>query len=391
MEYYPQQMGKRQGGGGGRGGGGSSKKQKFHNHKWTTDAAKNIRALMVTCDQGKEKQCAQEMIAWTTTVVDALYPNLEFDAEEDAGEEVVSQQSVSSALEDELKALKAQGRGGAQGQGKSKPRVSSVTGLPKGIVFLHLRGKVDPVAIARKMIDGLVSERVSQSRYSVRLLPLARTCFSDLAPLEIMAKPIIEEGFRGVPLTATYSVVLERRGGKNERVARDAVVLAMAALVPEGYQVNLKAPDVIVVVQVVGRISGVAVLHKDYVDRKKYNIRSIQDDLRIIEGVVGMPDKVAPTQTELPQQPREQKQGQAEEQQQGEKQENTVPGLAAAANDKAVRVEDVDAGTRKEAEEQPKGVVNRVNVDKVSVDPIGGQDIDGVDDDEEDGGFRLFS
>ena len=47
-------------------------------------------------------------------------------------------------------------------------------------------------------ISEMVRDGVSHSRFSVRLLPLARTCFSDTEALKDIAAPIITAGFKEV-------------------------------------------------------------------------------------------------------------------------------------------------------------------------------------------------
>ena len=56
---------------------------------------------------------------------------------------------------------------------------------------------------------------------------------------------------------------------------RDAIINMVAEMVPAGFTVDLKHPDVVVVVQVVGRLTGVSVVQK-WEELCKYNIRVIQ-------------------------------------------------------------------------------------------------------------------
>jgi len=131
------------------------------------------------------------------------------------------------------------------------------------------------VQLASAMLKQMLADQVKRSRFSARLLPLTRTCFSDSEDLKTLAPPILAKGFEQVSPSASYAVVLQRRVGDNARMDRDTVIKAIASLVPSSHTVDLVNPDVVILIEVIGRTTGISVIN-DWIGLQKYSIRAIQ-------------------------------------------------------------------------------------------------------------------
>lgn len=117
---------------------------------------------------------------------------------ENGGEED-KQVSVSDALEAELRELRDEGRGGG-GKDKQKNKTKSKerflrlqdSRMGRGIVFVKVRDKaVDPCHLVPHMLRTAVETGDFRTRFSVRMFPLARSCYSSMEDLESTARTIL--------------------------------------------------------------------------------------------------------------------------------------------------------------------------------------------------------
>jgi len=104
-----------------------------------------IKAIMVVCDPGKESQCEQEILPWMLKTTELLYPEEETREVEEGGGALATEapESVSSALEDELRALRGGGYGGTASDpdlrgGPKISRVFDVSAQAKGVVYFQV-------------------------------------------------------------------------------------------------------------------------------------------------------------------------------------------------------------------------------------------------------------
>lgn len=100
-----------------------------------------------------------------------------------------------------------------------------------------------------------------------------------------MAKSIIEPHFDSKCPT-TYCIIPKTRN--NTHMDRDKLIETLATLIDPCHTVNLKTPDVVIIVQIFKTVCGVSVVHH-YGERKQYNIESIGVSQDTNEnGAVGM-------------------------------------------------------------------------------------------------------
>ena len=278
------------GGGGGKGAdkgkkrkqygaGGANKKSRHGN---AVDLNKGIAGYLVTCEQGKEQHCQREVIAWLSQYADSMYPPQQDGADTDGadkateGEQEVRETSVSNALAAELAELKQQQR---QPRSSKARFVALDTGV-RGIVFVHSRdAAVDHVQLLYRMLAELTASRRLHTRYTIRMHPLHRTCFSRPDDLYAIAQPLLASLLPALPTTPptagrrTFSVQLNRRGN-NALFERDAVIGRLASMWERGWKVDLDAPSVVCVVEVCGRMAGLGLVER-WSEFQKFNVRTL--------------------------------------------------------------------------------------------------------------------
>jgi len=268
---------------------------------------------LVTCDPNRQRECAREMTDWLQQTADKLYPlqqqsDLHQDTQKIDSSKSESKESkketpklVSNALEEELKILQKNDNRSSgscsdsgdhtstsQSQVKAiKLSSSQLTDLQqrfdlipqytltsKGICIFRIKEReMDPKEICSYMLRQVSESKELRSRYSVRMIPLENTCYASMENLLAMAKPIIQDIFSKLTPPRNFAIVWKRRS-KNDKIKREEAIKALAAMVPSGFTVDLDNPDVVIDIQLLGRVIGMAVL-TDYKELNKYHIRSL--------------------------------------------------------------------------------------------------------------------
>jgi len=269
---------------------------------------KGVPMVLVTCDSGKESMAKRELMAWMEEYADRKYPRKQYVDHAEKQESDMSAassagaSSVSSALEAELAALKAESATApstARKGSKSTARFRIQPGLQGFRGLFHVALLDDSIPCV-EMVEGMLDEarqtKQFRTRYTVHLHPYDQTCYSNMESLFKMASQLLPPKFAQIqqqarsssqtPSTPThtkpikYCIELVRRG-QHEKMDRDAIIKHIASLVPRGQQevgfkVDLKNPDMVILVEIVHRLSGIAVYTR-YRELCKLNVRQIQE------------------------------------------------------------------------------------------------------------------
>ena len=259
--------------------GGANKRSK---HGAAVDLNKGITGYLITCEQGKEQQCQREVVAWLTHYADMLYP-VKAEAVDTAdvheAEAKDEPQSVSSALAAELAELKQQRR---------QPRTSKARFAPldtgvRGIVFVHSRdAAVDHLQLLYRMLADITATKRLHTRYTIRIHPLHKTCFSRPEDLYTTAQPLLSALLPALPTppqpsqpapSRTFSIQLTKRGN-HAQFDRDDTIRQLAGMWERGWVVDLDGASVVCVVEVCGRMAGVGLVER-WKEFMKFNVRAL--------------------------------------------------------------------------------------------------------------------
>lgn len=232
-------------------------------------------AILFTCPTRMERKACHE--AWE------LLTNYVGDAEPTSS----SQQSLAASLQDEAAASKASG-------------ISTYDLGSSGVGWATLDGP-DVVDLATRMLRDARDDPASLAagaRLVIRIAPMQHVCFASLQDLVAGAAPLVRKAFGGLRTTpakacvealeaapkrdeealkesrekaaaetpcavgdaprVTYAVRIQRRSAAG--FPKDIAIGALAALVPPQHAVNLKTPDVTILVEVFKSLCGVAVV-----------------------------------------------------------------------------------------------------------------------------------
>ncbi|GAB5356241.1 hypothetical protein AAMO2058_000274000 [Amorphochlora amoebiformis] len=151
---------------------------------------------------------------------------------------------------------------------------------------MHLIRVVDksiPISqFVTRLMRHTLTTKHQETRFTHKILPMSHTCLSSMENLKKIAREAIDQFFAPEKETAkkaetknsTFAVMYKTRGSKNQKMDRMDVINAVVDCMPEGFSVNLDNPDVSVLVQVIGRLTGVAVV-AGFNSLSGFNIRTL--------------------------------------------------------------------------------------------------------------------
>ena len=246
---------------------------------------------LVTCDGGKEALAKKEMLSWLQEYADRVYPR---ESQSDVAAKGAT--SVSGGLAAELAALQAESAASRASSSSSSAAAAASLGVRFKLVGdmaifrgLFLIAVLDPAVPIVSMVEGMLAElratRVFKTRYCVHLHPFMQTCYSEMDGLFKMARSIVPAEFERIAATQPadqrkYCVDLVRRGHHNQ-MDRMAIIHEVAKLVPVAadtpggpFSVDLKHAHIVVLVEILGRTTGISVLTR-YNELCKMSIRGI--------------------------------------------------------------------------------------------------------------------
>lgn len=237
---------------------------------------KNVPMVLITCDSGKEQMCVKEMMAWMNDVADREYPRTPTITDSSASSAPAG--SISGGLAAELAALKAEQRA-SHSSTTASAKASAALGLRfkvvadmmkmfRGLVFIAVLDETIPVVeLIEKMLIECRETKIFRTRFSVHLQPFVMTSYSEMESVLKMADAIVPPSFDSILNSTDPDMKLKRkfsvewiRRGNHTGMDRTKVIDHLAQLVPksvqgsnaDGFTVDLKQPDVVIMCQVVG-------------------------------------------------------------------------------------------------------------------------------------------
>jgi len=196
------------------------------------------KGIFVTCNRGRELQCAREVQQWFETV-------LEESPEFETPEEDAPNDDVEGDIEKEVAALTS----------KKRKRVVVHANLGvECVIFAQVRFPIDAVQLTLKLCD-VAKKGEYTTKYIQRLGPVQQFIKIDEQMADIGGlKPVLDEHMRKDTKFAIRPTL------RLTAVTRDRVIPAVAKLVGPGHSVSLSAFEQLVLVEGFKGVLGIAVL-----------------------------------------------------------------------------------------------------------------------------------
>lgn len=150
----------------------------------------------------------------------------------------------------------------------------------RGVVIIHSRdATIDVVILVQSMLHDIRLSQRLQTRYSIRIEVMHRTCFARMNELMNIAQTVIDQHFNIHQYSSppAYAIIFNKRG-QNETMERMTVIEKVAAIVGQRGTVDLTSPHIVIIIQVATRMSAVGIVNQ-WKELCKYNIRVLADEV----------------------------------------------------------------------------------------------------------------
>ena len=150
---------------------------------------------------------------------------------------------------------------GELGDSNVKISVSSMSGI------ITVQTKLDPIEVVRKMREILLDEPWS-IRYCLRVIPVQKVVKTNIDEIE----KIICEMSNQIEEKETYRILIEKR---NSDISSKEIITKIANGIKN--KVSLDSPDKVILIEILGIITGISILKKSDILSLEKTKRSMSD------------------------------------------------------------------------------------------------------------------
>ncbi|XP_065161890.1 THUMP domain-containing protein 1 [Atheta coriaria] len=229
----------------------NKKRKQYYGLKYTkrarTAVEAGLKGFLCSCN-GHEKECVKESYNILNKFADILYKPQNVPS--------TNEKDIEDDLSSEIASLKKEFRFNLMESGA------------KNLLFIKTSVE-DPVALATTIVKDVQEQNNPQTRFLVRLVPIQQTCKAFMEDITAASKLLLDTH---LPSNKTFSIVYNHRNNNNlnkEKVIQE--VAAVADSFKRDNKVNLKQPDVCIIIEVIKNIVFLSVV-PDYVKYKKFNL-----------------------------------------------------------------------------------------------------------------------
>ncbi|CAB4476067.1 hypothetical protein RhiirA5_350926 [Rhizophagus irregularis] len=228
----------------------------------------NISGIFVSCNQKKESLCVSECYDLFNEYADKIYTANEGSDNEGSDNEG-SDNDVESSIAKEIAQMKE--------SHKSRRFMSIPTGTDC-VVFIKTNPPVNPIELVHSILIDLYNTGKKKTRFSMRMIPITKTCYANMNDIKKMAEEILKPRFHSLKDNQQIQYAIVPNFRNNNVIDRMELINAIAELVGNQHKVNLDDPKLVIIVDVFMNICGMSIL-EDYKKLKKYNIEKIFEEL----------------------------------------------------------------------------------------------------------------
>ncbi|KAI9000250.1 hypothetical protein BC832DRAFT_594101 [Gaertneriomyces semiglobifer] len=230
----------------------------MYNQSGRNQVDPGMQGILVFCTMNKEKLAVAELRNWFTDFVDDTPAKEESDSADD----------IEDSLEKELKGLKTS-------RSERKEQFMWCKTDMDCIVFLQTQSPLAPADFVYKVLSDLDRNKVKKTRYTMRLHPVERTCRAFMDDIKDLAKKICSPHFH-VENQAPRKWACEAKVRWNDIIKKDELIKEIADIVGGKHVVDLKSPELTVIIEIFKNICAISVV-RGYHELKKYNIEKIYE------------------------------------------------------------------------------------------------------------------
>jgi len=147
------------------------------------------------------------------------------------------------------------------GDSEVKVSITNMSGI------LTAETKIDPVEVTGKVREMLLDEPWSV-RYCLRIIPIQKVVETKIEEIE----KCVEELHKQIPDNETYRISIEKR---NSDISSQEIITKIANKIKN--KVSLDFPDKVILIEILGNLSGISVLKKSDILSTEKTKRSISE------------------------------------------------------------------------------------------------------------------
>ncbi|KAJ3185246.1 hypothetical protein HDU85_001296 [Gaertneriomyces sp. JEL0708] len=230
----------------------------MYNQSGRNQVDPGMQGILVFCTMNKEKLAVTELRNWFTDFVEDTPAKDESDSADD----------IEDSLEKELEGLK-------RSRSERKEQFMWCKTDMDCIVFLQTQSPLAPADFVYKVLSDLDRNKVKKTRYTMRLHPVERTCRAFMDDIKDLAKKICSPHFH-VENQTPVKWACEAKVRWNDIIKKDELIKEIADIVGGRHVVDLKSPELTVIVEIFKNICAISVV-RGYHELKKYNIEKIYE------------------------------------------------------------------------------------------------------------------
>ncbi|RIA92091.1 hypothetical protein C1645_765917 [Glomus cerebriforme] len=224
----------------------------------------NISGIFVSCNQTKESLCVRECYDLFNEYADKIYTSADENPEIEESDD-----DVESSIAKEIAQMK---------QPRKSRRFSSIQTGTDCVVFIKTNPPVNPVELVHSILIDLYNTEKKKTRFSMRMIPIMKTCHSNMNEIKKMAEEILKPRFHLLKNNQQIKYAIVPNIRNNNVIDRMELINAIAKLVGDQHKVNLVEPELVIIVDVFMGVCGMSIL-EDYKKLKRYNIERIFEEL----------------------------------------------------------------------------------------------------------------
>ena len=238
------------------------------------------KGILVTCAVSSEQRCANEISSFLELVSQSLLPQEQEQStptqtSANEGKETEAKTKKKMTLQEMLDLEKAEME--EEPEAKTSAFIPMYSGV-NGVIFIKMTHEtLSPTALVEATSERVMHPQAGDVhlRYTIRLVPLEKTCQVSVDDIASTLRPLLEKGDL-LPKDAGKRYRFEYKARNNSSVSRTAVFPAVMGVMPQGNIVDLKRSDVVVIIEIFKTTCGVAVTDK-FDTLGKFNLRAIAE------------------------------------------------------------------------------------------------------------------
>ncbi|TPX67059.1 hypothetical protein SpCBS45565_g04023 [Spizellomyces sp. 'palustris'] len=227
-----------------------------------------MQGIMAFCTMNKEKQAVAELRNILDEFAEQLYGREQNSEESTINDSVADEegQDVADMLDRELKQLQSKREGKEEQFHWRKTNIDCM-------VFLQTHHPIDPSDFVYRILTDLQTKKIKRTRYTMRMHPVQETCRAYMDDIKQLAQRLLSPYFHQEE-QSPVRWACEPRIRWNDKIKRGDLIIEIANVVGQNHVVNLKQPELTVVIDIFKNICAMAVV-RDYPGLKKYNLEKI--------------------------------------------------------------------------------------------------------------------